>query len=617
MIVVLFAGVACDNAVQVLPGSLGNQEISAPARSETGPDNVFEDTQGGVSDNVSDATPNATPNAAPDNSPENTAADESVPQDTDATVSTEDLVTDNPETVRPPSEDDPVIVRPDAPGDLLAMRYSATAGELFWSAAPNSGARTRYSVEQDGEILSTVTSTNFYTETLVPGVAHEMAVYTLDENGVGSAPTVIKFNSKIDIQPPKYPFDLNLDRLRGTLQEGSSDGARFEISVAPDGREQVSLSVTPSQAADAKGVIVQLGKASLDRDDPATSVIFRLPIGMQPIFPHTRTFKILATSGDEVRSADIVLDVEPTTAPDVYLLIGQSNMVGSSEAGAKDVSPGGSDERNERIRQLNVTPNTGVIFGEKEDFLDESLNAIRPRFILAEDPLHDPRSAVVSVKGGTSVGPGLSFAKAALTGTTQSIYLVPAAWGASGFCQAIKDELAWNASRTNNAALAGTSLLERALTRLRMTLSATDGVFRAILWHQGGADSNDQACADSYADNLKRMVERLRREAAQDSRGASARGSNAPIPFIVATQSKGKDNRGDFSDWSSTKRQVDAVHRGVSGLLPFADWVNNDDLVPPAYPCGSGSCVHFGAAANREVGRRYYDALKRIWSRGY
>jgi|GEM_PF-2928925 len=551
MIVVLFAGVACDNAVQVLPGSLGNQEISAPARSETGPDNVFEDTQGGVSDNVSDATPNATPNAAPDNSPENTAADESVPQDTDATVSTEDLVTDNPETVRPPSEDDPVIVRPDAPGDLLAMRYSATAGELFWSAAPNSGARTRYSVEQDGEILSTVTSTNFYTETLVPGVAHEMAVYTLDENGVGSAPTVIKFNSKIDIQPPKYPFDLNLDRLRGTLQEGSSDGARFEISVAPDGREQVSLSVTPSQAADAKGVIVQLGKASLDRDDPATSVIFRLPIGMQPIFPHTRTFKILATSGDEVRSADIVLDVEPTAAPDVYLLIGQSNMVGSSEAGAKDVSPGGSDERNERIRQLNVTPNTGVIFGEKED------------------------------------------------------------------CQAIKDELAWNASRTNNAALAGTSLLERALTRLRMTLSATDGVFRAILWHQGGADSNDQACADSYADNLKRMVERLRREAAQDSRGASARGSNAPIPFIVATQSKGKDNRGDFSDWSSTKRQVDAVHRGVSGLLPFADWVNNDDLVPPAYPCGSGSCVHFGAAANREVGRRYYDALKRIWSRGY
>jgi len=503
------------------------------------------------------------------------------PHHTDATVSTEDLVTDNPETVRPPSEDDPVIVRPDAPGDLLAMRYSATAGELFWSAAPNSGARTRYSVEQDGEILSTVTSTNFYTETLVPGVAHEMAVYTLDENGVGSAPTVIKFNSKIDIQPPKYPFDLNLDRLRGTLQEGSSDGARFEISVAPDGREQVSLSVTPSQAADAKGVIVQLGKASLDRDDPATSVIFRLPIGMQPIFPHTRTFKILATSGDEVRSADIVLDVEPTAAPDVYLLIGQSNMVGSSEAGAKDVSPGGSDERNERIRQLNVTPNTGVIFGEKED------------------------------------GPGLSFAKAALTGTTQSIYLVPAAWGASGFCQAIKDELAWNASRTNNAALAGTSLLERALTRLRMTLSATDGVFRAILWHQGGADSNDQACADSYADNLKRMVERLRREAAQDSRGASARGSNAPIPFIVATQSKGKDNRGDFSDWSSTKRQVDAVHRGVSGLLPFADWVNNDDLVPPAYPCGSGSCVHFGAAANREVGRRYYDALKRIWSRGY
>jgi hypothetical protein len=149
-----------------------------------------------------------------------------------------------------------------------------------------------------------------------------------------------------------------------------------------------------------------------------------------------------------------------------------------------------------------------------------------------------------------------------------------------------------------------------------MTLRDTGGILRGILWHQGGADANVRACADVYADNLKLMVERLRREAAQDVRGASARGSNAPIPFIVATQSKGRDERGDFSLWSASKQEVDAVHRGISQLLPFADWVNNDDLVPPAYPCGSDSCVHFGAAASRETGRRYYAALKRIWSRG-
>ena len=60
---------------------------------------------------------------------------------------------------------------------------------------------------------------------------------------------------------------------------------------------------------------------------------------------------------------------------------------------------------------------------------------------------------------------------------------------------------------------------------------------------------------------------------------------------------------------------MDAVHRNIGALLPYADWVNNDDLVPPAYPCGSSSCVHFGATANREIGRRYYEALKRIWER--
>ena len=49
--------------------------------------------------------------------------------------------------------------------------------------------------------------------------------------------------------------------------------------------------------------------------------------------------------------------------------------------------------------------------------------------------------------------------------------------------------------------------------------------------------------------------------------------------------------------------------------IPHADWVNNDDLVPPAYPCGRSSCVHFGAAAMREQGRRFDEALRRILDR--
>jgi len=53
----------------------------------------------------------------------------------------------------------------------------------------------------------------------------------------------------------------------------------------------------------------------------------------------------------------------------------------------------------------------------------------------------------------------------------------------------------------------------------------------------------------------------------------------------------------------------------IANRVPFAAFVNNDDLVPPAYPCGNGSCVHFGAAAYREMGRRYAEQLQEIWQR--
>jgi hypothetical protein len=137
---------------------------------------------------------------------------------------------------------------------------------------------------------------------------------------------------------------------------------------------------------------------------------------------------------------------------------------------------------------------------------------------------------------------------------------------------------------------------------------------RGILWHQGGADSNNADCAASYATNLAKLAARIRLEARQDSRGSHARGESAVIPFMVATQSKGDDERGRFSEFNSSKQQVDAAQRMVGSYIAHADFVNNDDLVPPHYPCGQVSCVHYGAAALREQGRRFFAAIKRIWS---
>ena len=235
-------------------------------------------------------------------------------------------------------------------------------------------------------------------------------------------------------------------------------------------------------------------------------------------------------------------------------------------------------------------------------------------FTPAEDPLHEPFYQEVDGKGATFVGLGLTFAKQALRTTTSDIYLVPAAWSATGFCANFNGERSWNAQPTDESFLGGTLLTERALTRLNMTLREKGGILRGILWHQGGADSNNPDCAASHADNLVKLVERLRTDARRDRRGPMARGAEADIPFIVATQSRGDDERGNFSTFSPSKQIVDAVHRNVRDIMQYSGVVNNDDLVPPGYPCGQSSCVHFGATALREQGHRFYEVLKGIWS---
>ena len=353
--------------------------------------------------------------------------------------------------------------------------------------------------------------------------------------------------------------------------------------------------------------------ATLPPGNGRVTLNLQLPVGMAPRLPEERLLRVRADDGRRTAETSLLVEIRPTEAPDVYLLIGQSNMEGHSEPGSKRAGRGEPDEPHPRVRQLHVEPNNTAAFPTSGDFLDETANVASPLFITAEDPLHD-RSWYGQPKSGTRIGPGLSFGKAALARTARAVYLVPAAWGATGFCTSATSDIAWNAEPYRENGLGGTLLLDRALARLNMTLRETGGVLRGILWHQGGADSNDPRCTASYADNLVRMVRRLRREARPDARGPAARGDRAPIPFVLATQSRGRDGRGNYR-FGGGRQAIDGVHRTVASLLPWADFVNNDDLVPPGYPCGARSCVHFGAAALREQGRRFHAALERVRGR--
>ena len=426
-----------------------------------------------------------------------------------------------------------------------------------------------------------------------------------------SSPTVESDNGPVT----KSTFELSLNQARAALEEGNNEGTAVIIEASPDANVSIELAIAPENPVDAEGIEISLSQQSLDSQNRSATATFTMPVGIQPRLEQQRTFIIRASSGAETITQSITLDITPVSAPDVYLLIGQSNMVGSSEDGATLLTSGGAGEQESRIRQLNVTGNDNRLFTSLSDYSRVDRIAGAPRYIQAQDPLHEPLREGENAKEGTRVGLGISFARAALNNTSQEIYLVPSAWGSSGFCDALDGQLAWNAQASDNTALGGTGLLERALARLNLTLQDTGGVFRGILWHQGEADSERLACANSYAQNLALMVERIRAEASVDARGSSARGPQAPIPFIVGTMSRGQDSRGDYSILSETKETVDSVHRQVSDLIAHADWVNNDDLVPSAYPCGADFCVHFGSLALREMGQRYYQALERVQDR--
>lgn len=405
-------------------------------------------------------------------------------------------------------------------------------------------------------------------------------------------------------------YSLTLSSTSVALVEGASVSVAVQVQ-RNDGYDQpVTLAVEGQNASDLDALSWQFSDTQLSVNDNGATVNINMQISALPIQRQTRTLRIVGTDGNNRSVATVTLDIEPTSLPDVYLLIGQSNMVGFSESFAKQVEPGGDDEPSNRILQLNVTGNDQENFDSVEAFQDESPIAVpSPRFTVAIDPLHDGFDSRINGKEGSRVGLGLSFAKRAILNTQATVYLVPAAWSDSGFCRRPRENfeglLGWNTTDQSNTALSGTLLYDRAIARANLTLRETGGILRGILWHQGEADSGDINCAAVYEQNMRELVNALRTNIIQDARGSDGRGANANVPFVVGTMSKG----GDYDLFLEPKLLVDAVHRNIKQIVPFSAFVNNDDLIPPDFPCGEGDCIHFGSRSYREMGSRYYDFL--------
>ena len=402
------------------------------------------------------------------------------------------------------------------------------------------------------------------------------------------------------------------------LVEGDTDALRVPLTLERDAGHERTVTLTLEGVSEADVARIEGAPGALTLEPGATraELGLRLAIDDLPILPGERRFLIAASDGERTTRTEIEVRVEPVDAPDVYLLIGQSNMVGSSGDGTRRAGPGGPDEPHPRIRQLNVSPNDSFgLFTSADVFRSPERNIVAPSVTLAEDPLHVPRGEgrgeEGSGKGADYIGLGLSFAKSALAGTSREIVLVPAAWSGSAFCDNENDPLGqWNASPSEEPVLGNTLLFDRALVRIDAALAETGGILRGILWHQGESDAN-LPCAALYGDNVRQLAEALRTRIAPDPRGAALRAPDARIPFVVGTMSRGVDERGDYSSYNAAKRMIDGVHRTIGTRIAHAAVSVHDDLVPAnGYPCGIGDCIHFGPEALREMGARYHAALR-------
>ena len=449
------------------------------------------------------------------------------------------------------------------------------------------------------------------TSRAVAATALVLALAGCADGGAGDAATSAN-------PAPTGDFELFTGGV-GTLVEGAEQALYVPLELAREpgaDAETVRLSLEGETEADAAGLVARFVEESVGPGESSSGLLLRLAVGDLPIRAHTRRLTLVESGPSGVDRLGLDVFVEPTDAPDVYLLIGQSNMVGFSGDGTRQAE--GADASDPRVLQLNVTPNDSrgadAPFAAPEDFTAYEANVLSPPIVVAEDPLHTPADAE-NGKAGQYIGLGLSFAKRALARTDANVVLVPAAWSGSAFCANDNGPVGqWMPGPPENdaqaAVLGNTLLFDRAVARTNAALAETGGVLRGILWHQGESDANE-ACAPLYANNVERLARELRSRIAPDRRGPALRAPDANIPFVVGTLSRGADERGDLSLFPEPKRTVDEALRALPERLAHSAVSIHDDLVPAAgYPCGNDSCIHFGARALREMGARYDEALE-------
>lgn len=248
---------------------------------------------------------------------------------------------------------------------------------------------------------------------------------------------------------------------------------------------------------------------------------------------------------------------------EVILLVGQSNMSGRGQ-GADSTAP-------------PVDPR--VLAWDARRSGAEAL-------VPARDPLVHQDLGQRPV----AVGPALSFAHAFLATlpAQRKVVLVPAAFGGTGFSDTAGS---WRVGTAPVSPLASEAL---ARTNAVLRQLGPSAHFAGILWHQGETDGGNGLPPERYSAELDALIAWFR---ANIDGGAAA-------PVVVG-QYVPRHLAEVAAKPASTLARIAATNVGIAARVPNSACVDSAGLEGNVEP----DQIHFNAASQRELGRRYASAL--------
>ena len=190
-------------------------------------------------------------------------------------------------------------------------------------------------------------------------------------------------------------------------------------------------------------------------------------------------------------------------------------------------------------------------------------------WVPAVDPVHYDKPDIAAV------GLARTFARTLLQlRPTAQIGLVPAAVGGSALSE-------WEPGQKNYI---------EAVQRAKAAL-AKGGQLRGILWHQGESDAGKPELAASYNDRWMKIMTKLREDL------------NAPaVPIVVGQLGIFVEQRASEASYKYAV-DVDKAQAQLPVLFSHVAFVSSQGLAD------KGDHLHFDAASQRELGRRYAHAL--------